>query len=323
MAHDLLSLALVLSLILLITQPVCGNPCGYKHDEDCHKCPSPSVSKHALAESGHYHHKLTTDQLIALELKAGEYYYNQMDERNSQMNLDFTRASANYPCIAGMIPLGGSDAEGISDGHKYSCGPHVIHGAPILYSFGSHQDQRFELALLEIRPDAKIFIFEVLADQIVPAVSRDPRITYIHAGLGYNKLDLCINNPCLSMQEAMRQYNHSYIDIVKMDIEGGEFEWLQQESAVVGPRIGQLLIEVRKTAETERQFPGQNAYTFVKHLEDMAFLRLMHTEVNVHAPLWGVEYSLLNANWIGWNLVRKYEFLLPPAKTATSPARKK
>jgi hypothetical protein len=70
-------------------------------------------------------------------------------------------------------------------------------------------------------------------------------------------------------------------------------------------------------------FPGQNAYTFVKYLEDMAFLRLMHTEVNVRAPIWGVEFSFLNANWIGWNLVRKFEFTQLLSEDATAPIRKK
>jgi hypothetical protein len=67
------------------------------------------------------------------------------------------------------------------------------------------------------------------------------------------------------------------------------------------------------------KFPGQNAYTFVKYMENYAFLRLMHTEVNILAAPWGVEYSFLNANWIGWNLVRKYEFVHPPPETATAP----
>ena len=42
----------------------------------------------------------------------------------------------------------------------------------------------------------------------------------------------------------MKDNNHTYIDILKIDIEGGEYGRLRSEPAETFKRIGQLLIDV-------------------------------------------------------------------------------
>lgn len=251
----------------------------------------------------HYHHNLSVQKLLDLERRAGHYWQNQMDERYVLINPDFVRIKPTFPCLAGVIPLGGETAETIRDGHKYACGLHVIDGPPIVYSYGSHLDDSFERSILEVRPDAKIYIFEIMPEMVVLKENQHPDIKYYNLGLGGWE-----GSTDKSMKEVMIENNHTYIDIVKMDIEGWEFDWFENEGKLVGPRIGQLLVEVHKTVEVMARHPGKNAYTFLVDLEEDAYLRLFHTEVNVAMPLWGVEFAVINANWISWNLRSKYMF---------------
>jgi hypothetical protein len=65
-------------------------------------------------------------------------------------------------------------------GHKFVCGVPAIQSSPIVYSYGSHKDQAFELALLELRPDSEIHIFEL--DPAMLPDARDPRIKYYPIG---------------------------------------------------------------------------------------------------------------------------------------------
>ena len=71
------------------------------------------------------------------------------------------------------------------------------------------------------------------------------------------------------MMAMMKENNHDYVDILKMDIEGIEFDWLKQEGAQLIPRIGQFLVElhvhfgyVQKTF-----YPNDDAFTFVTEFE--------------------------------------------------------
>lgn len=46
------------------------------------------------------------------------------------------------------------------------------------------------------------------------------------------------------VHEMMKQNNHTYIDILKVDVEGSEYSWIEAEPAHTFDRIGKLLIEV-------------------------------------------------------------------------------
>jgi len=44
----------------------------------------------------------------------------------------------------------------------------------------------------------------------------------------------------------MKRNNHTYIDVLKMDIEGFEWEWISHESHLL-ENVGQLLVEVHNS----------------------------------------------------------------------------
>jgi hypothetical protein len=172
-----------------------------------------SEAQHHLHTAVHSHSHYNLTFLHELEKLAESYYFEQLDERVVNVPLDFYRIQANYPCLAGTFPVGGADHDGIVDGHKFVCGPHAIRGAPIVYSYGSHRDQAFELAFLKLRPDAVIHLFEISPDQL-PAL-RDPRINYHSEGLGgYDGVKETRDGTILrTMIDTMKLLNHTYVDV--------------------------------------------------------------------------------------------------------------
>lgn len=234
-----------------------------------------------------------------LEQLGDLYYEAQKDERSFKIAVDFKRIAPNYPCVLGVVPVGLSSPESVSDGHKFTCGIHAIERQPIVYSFGSHQQQDFELAFLRLRPDAEIHIFEIDPTQLPAMQLRHESIRYNAVGLGYvNSTD---GFAVKSLKDIMEQNNHKYIDVLKMDVEGHEFNFLKTEGSYVLPRVGQFLVELHvHTTFAQQNYPGQDAYTFLVEAEKYG-LRLFHQEVNVHAPLWGTELSMIQSKWIVWD----------------------
>ena len=260
-------------------------------------CASILVQFLCLTNSYRSHFNRTT--VKELEHLGDLYYESQKDERSFKIAADFKRIAPNYPCVMGVIPLGFASPDSISDGHKFGCGIHAIQGQPIVYSFGSNQQQDFELAFLQLRPEAHIFIFELDPKQLPHENLRHDRIHYNPVGLGY--ANTSNGYVYKSLQELMVSNNHKYIDVLKMDIEGGEFSFLRTEGAAMLPRVGQYLVELHVHTEyAQHNYPNQDAVTFLVEAEKLG-LRLFHQEVNVHAPLWGIELSMIQQSWISWD----------------------
>ena len=110
-----------------------------------------------------------------------------------------------------------------------------------VYSLGSNQKQDFERGILDIRPDAKVFTFELAEYNMVPLDKRIDSIKYYNIGIGYTgvlaicsahtnllflqrKICVCFlkytQQALKSLWDVMHMHNHTYIDILKMDIEG-------------------------------------------------------------------------------------------------------
>jgi hypothetical protein len=109
-------------------------------------------------------------------------------------------------------------------------------------------DTTFEVSFLKMRPDAKIYVFELKSSQMVPESDRHPNITYVNCGLGY---DARLNMKPLA--DLMKSFGHTYIDVLKMDIEEAEYAFLDNESTLL-QRTGQLLIEMHKYVDRYDDF---------------------------------------------------------------------
>lgn len=262
-----------------------------------------------LGISNAVHHMHLNASMVAELEKLGELYYDeQKDERFYKVSDDFNRIKPNFPCIYGVIPLGSADRESVVDGHKFACGLHAIVGPPIVYSFGSNQQQDFEEAILRLRPDAQIFVYELKPDHLPPVARRDGRISYNAVGLGgYDSKGGNQDYVLKPMRALMKENNHTYVDVLKMDIEGVEFDWLKSEGPAILPRTGQLLVELHlHFGYVQEKYPSDDTFTFVTECEKYG-LRVFNQEVNKLQTIRFTELSLIHHNWLKWNTM-KYKF---------------
>lgn len=195
------------------------------------------------AESVHHSKK----QLLVHAEKLGErFYQNQLKERERSLNYNtFIHLNPNYPCVHGVVPLGEDTASSARDGHKFSCGIMHIKSDPIVYSFGSNQQQDFEMAVLHQRPDARIWTHDLLESNLPPLDKRLSTINYTATALGPSSQNEGDTKFKL-LHEFMKERGHTYIDLLKIDIEYGEYPWIANEPLDTFTRFGQLMIEVHR-----------------------------------------------------------------------------
>jgi Methyltransferase domain len=195
---------------------------------------------------GEHLHHANKKWLLHAE-KLGELYYqNQLKERNGSLTYTaFIHLNPNYPCVHGVIPLGEDTPSSAVDGHKFSCGIMHIKSAPIVYSFGSNRQQDFETAVLNLRPDARIWTHDLLESNLPLPKDRLSTINYTATALGLSSQNSGDKKFKL-LHEYMKERGHTYIDILKVDIEYGEFSWVANEPLDIFTRIGQLMIEVHR-----------------------------------------------------------------------------
>ena len=102
---------------------------------------------------------------------------------------------------------------------------------------------------------------------------RDKRITYIPIGLGGPKdehFPVPAGKEVQTMAELMKMNSHTYIDILKMDIEGFEFPWIKSEGNILA-NVGLFMVEVHVRRA--------NTYKF-KLLKEMGLTSMKDDSVN-------------------------------------------
>ena len=176
---------------------------------------------------------------------------------------DFARPSFFCPHDlerVGKLGDGGKIVCGMSRYERESPGPssddNVNTGHPlVVYSFGVSDDSSFEAALLQ-RTNAEIWGYDYSVDSWAGEVTSLPtkqssRAHFKKAAISHTT-DESQRPPRYSIQDLMKLNGHSYVDIVKMDIEGAEFDALTalvkslkaQNVGEVALPFGQLLIEI-------------------------------------------------------------------------------
>ena len=315
-----------------------------------------------------YIHTQQDDKAFREAERLGELYYKALlnftypagstvsRKRRGERNMRYrpevcsqwAKVSPDFPCVRGVVPLGDDSKASIDDGHKFACGISFISEKPkpIVYSLGSNRKQDFEIAFLRHRSDAQVWTFDLLESHLPPADQRISSISYNAVGLGgwqdrpiRSKPGSQADGAPLILQplsEIMRERNHSYIDVLKMDIEGHEWLWILHEPHTL-ERIGQLLIEVHIDCDNRRggqshsgsgsvSGPNKNtikagsnsaAYpygSFLKLLEALEArgLRMFYKELNPMWPESCSEFSFVQKDWGQWEAGKSKLEPLPP-----------
>ena len=143
----------------------------------------------------------------------------------------------------------------LGDGGKWVCGLDRIASQRTpctIYSFGVNGESSFEAALLTAAPQCEVWGYDFSVSSFGPEVHNDTalraRSHFFPFALGSEDSPYS-NPPTFTLQTLMHQNGHSFIDILKIDIEGYEFDTLKE---IVMPYLetgeplpfGQLQIEV-------------------------------------------------------------------------------
>lgn len=207
----------------------------------------------------------------------------------------------------------------LGDGGKWVCGmslyeakPSVAvsrrtgsHAQTVIYSFGVNDESTFEAEMLARIPSAQIFAFDFSVERFGPQISpsNSGRAHFSKVGLGA-KDEFDKSPQFFTLASLMQQNKHIYIDILKIDIEGAEYEALDAfmdafEKDGTLP-IGQVMIELHLVDDQHVNFER-----FTKWWERLEGFGMRPTwlEINLLAVTLGagktdprcVEYVWINA----------------------------
>jgi hypothetical protein len=210
----------------------------------------------------------------------------------------------------------------LGDGGKWVCGMSLYEAKPglaisnseqhasthpetIIYSFGVNDESTFEAEMLARIPSAQIFAFDFSVSRFGPqiAAAHSARAHFKQVGLGA-KDEFSRSPQFFTLHSLMVQNKHTYIDILKIDIEGAEYEALdafmdsfEREGTLP---IGQVMIELHLVDDAHVNFER-----FTKWWERLESFGMRPTwlEINLLAVTLGsgktdprcVEYVWINA----------------------------
>jgi len=193
----------------------------------------------------------------------------------------------------------------LGDGGKWMCGLSQVAKLPncVVYSVGINGESSFEADLLRETSSCQVWGYDYSVDKFGPEIEEFPEFKarshfFPYALGGKDDHGPGTNPPFYTLPTLMNMNGHTFIDVLKIDIEGYEFPLLTdllQHYAGQPLPFGQLQLEIHSWS---KEFPE-----FLKWWEAMeaAGLRPFWTEPNLvylnlyrgHAPDLS-EYSFLN-----------------------------
>ena len=180
--------------------------------------------------------------------------------------------SPTFPCLWSLEKKPSSSI--VSDGGKWLCGVHELgvaatrppranqrDGGCVVYSFGSFDKYHFEMRVHELAPSCAIHVFDPTVETPTHEKKAPGAVTAFHrvglAGepglLEYTSVlakdggRVKHNGTLQTLEHHMAQLGHTYLDVLKIDIEGSEWKMLEKVDWHA-LRIGVLLFEAHPIA---------------------------------------------------------------------------
>ncbi|KAG0274081.1 hypothetical protein BGZ96_004536 [Linnemannia gamsii] len=196
----------------------------------------------------------------------------------------------------------------LSDGGKWICGMSLYEEKPrakcVIYSFGVNYETRFEGEMLE-RTDCEIFAYDASVAAMGPEAT-GPRSTFHPYFVGRTNHVDAQGKQWKTLKTLMAENGHDWIDILKVDIEGSEYETfdaIMDDFGEVLP-FSQLQMELH-VREDMISFPD-----FLKWWERLENKGVYPwwTELNLNPTFsgqkdWASEYCFLNTRGGAKNLL--------------------
>ncbi|KAL0952968.1 hypothetical protein HGRIS_007179 [Hohenbuehelia grisea] len=230
---------------------------------------------------------------------------------------DFFPASYNCPHEVERIGA-------LGDGGKWVCGLSRVTTKPdcVVYSVGINYESSFEAELLDNTKHCKIWGYDFSVKAFGPQIPKSQlhrTVFHPYALGGQDKHGETDNPKMYTLSTLMKQNGHTHIDILKIDIEGWEFDTL---TALIQPYIdagiplpfGQLQLEIHVWHKTFPQFLKWWEMLEAAGLRPfMTEPNLVYQNYNKHSTSDLAEYSFLNVK--GENVFTHD----PPAPVVQSP----
>ena len=158
----------------------------------------------------------------------------------------------------------------------------------MVYSIGSNGDSSFEQGMLR-RASCQVHTFDpFIPEDIKEAVRRTPGVQFHDWGASHKTTRTDAGVHLKSIQDTMRELQHDWVDVLKVDIEGNEWDVLLGLLQDSGPGIHatQLLIELHFPAAASERL----IWDALQALAQDNF-RLYSIEPNVHSTFAATLYA--------------------------------
>lgn len=199
----------------------------------------------------------------------------------------------------------------VGDGGKWMCGLEALRQRPcVVYAFGVNDDTSFEEELVN-RTGCQVFAFDPTVPGLPASAANvtGPPFRFYKQALAGADGPTRVFTQARSLYGVMRELGHDFVDVLKVDVEGAEWEAFAPLFAMGAPLpVGQLLIELHYK-------DVNSTFHFFQEMEKGGF-RAFSRETNYHPCVTGkmpvaIEYSFLHpdAYWSGQPSARSRQAL--------------
>lgn len=215
-------------------------------------------------------------------------------------------------CVSGGQFDGGKWTCGLAEMRRFRRRGRTKTRAPprcIVYSFGSNGDDFFENDVLAQNPDCEMHIFDPTSGEAPAAwegkyqfhalglCAEDGATTFTLEGTNTRTKGKAASNsssyPCQSLSNIMKDLGHTHVDILKADIEGMEWNLLQNWGSE--KRVGQLLLEMHFWHPSGPKHLPELLRDNIIPMEKLGYF--IQTLEPVAAEIEAYEVTFLNVNW--------------------------